>query len=767
MTTPTTSDIASQAVSFRLTGPWQVHPIPLDQCYDPSAPMPESISVQECTHLQLALYPEQPYWGDALRRINEQAWVYRRKFTMPKGDFKRARLRFEGVDYYAQVWLDEAYLGEHEGHFAPFEFDITPHLDKDTVTLTVRVTSPWDPPNATGTYPTDHVVRGLVKGLYEHGEGVIPPNVNPIGIWRPVCLLLDQGVSIDHVRIRTDLNGRTAVQLRVTNATPDAWQGALDLRVEAENHDGPGAHLRLETTVLPGTHTLDEIIQVPDPHLWWSWDQGSPDLYRLDASLMDAGGAVFASSRHVFGIRSVRLSRTPRRFTFWLNNRPVFIRGTSYMPSMYLSECTPETLSRDVALARDAHLNLLRVHVHVSPPELYDLCDRKGMLVWQDFELNWIQDPSLEFEQRARSMQRQMVEMLQNHPAIMAWASHNEPTMVMVRRHNLERRPDPALYADLQTLDPTRPAFICSGQMEGDWRRSGDAHSYYGAFWTSRYTDICGHHFLLNSEFGFEAPAAADTLRRYPEVWERLKHLDGKIDDLWTYQAALIQFQVEYFRRMRPEGCAGYVHFWLTDLVPQVGCGVLDSNRLAKGGYDALRRASQPLHVALEHDGRRPIAVWVMNDTQRSYERAVVHWQIHSRSGELLADGKTQIAVRANETQRVPGAHWTLDPATCGRITLTLSQAGGELLSVNSYESPFAPLSRPTGYPWKFDPFLGTKVFDRPDAPSLADQSQSGLVRRIPLRVREAAAEWAMRQHLPNQVTTWIARLADTMMSLG
>ena len=62
------------------------------------------------------------------------------------------------------------------------------------------------------------------------------------------------------------------------------------------------------------------------------------------------------------------------------------------MPALYLSECTRESLARDLALARAANLNLLRVHVHVSPPELYDLCDRAGMLIWQDFELNWVQE---------------------------------------------------------------------------------------------------------------------------------------------------------------------------------------------------------------------------------------------------------------------------------------------------------------------------------------------------------------------------------------
>jgi hypothetical protein len=134
------------------------------------------------------------YWGDHLRRLNEQAWFYRRTITVPDHSHRRARLHFEGVDYFASVWLNGSLIGQHEGNFAPFTLDVTGLLRPGTENdLIVRVTSPWDTRTPRGNYPIDHVLRGLVKGLYEHGEGVIPPNVNPIGIWRPTWLLLDDG----------------------------------------------------------------------------------------------------------------------------------------------------------------------------------------------------------------------------------------------------------------------------------------------------------------------------------------------------------------------------------------------------------------------------------------------------------------------------------------------------------------------------------------------------------------------------------------------
>jgi hypothetical protein len=85
-------------------------------------------------------------------------------------------------------------------------------------------------------------------------------------------------------------------------------------------------------------------------------------------------------------------------------------------------------------------------------------------------------------------------------------------------------------------------------------------------------------------------------------------------------------------------------------------------------------------------------------------------------------------------------------------------------LCENDNAQPFQPPRRPPGYPWKFDPYLGTKVFDRPDAPSLADESVSPLFKWIPLRLRESLAEWLLRQRLPRAWLSRIARVVDMVL---
>jgi beta-mannosidase len=752
---------------MQLSGDWDVFPTPLElngPLQTLSISNTTSIQVPDSTHLQRALYPEQPYWGENIRKINEQAWIYRRIFQLPAIPHRRARLLFEGVDYFASIWIDDRFVGSHEGHFLPFTLDVTGLLEPECDhTLLVRVSSPWDDPNPGGTYPLDHVLRGLVKGLYEHGEGLIPPAANPIGIWRPVWLLLDQGLSVDHVRIRTDIDGTLKLRVTATNATRESWQGRLSIQVSAETHDGPGVRSLSALRVPPGEHDFNIDLSIPEPRLWWPWDHGQPDLYRLRAELVDSTGQVLSAKEEVFGLRTVRLDRSPDRFTYEINGRPVFVRGSSYMPALYLSECNPHTLAQDVDLARQANLNLLRVHVHVSPPELYDLCNRAGMMIWQDFELNWIHDTSPEFEQRARTLQREMINTLGNHPAVITWICHNEPTLVFMRRANLEERPGPALYADAMKQDPTRPVFICSGQLEDDWQRSGDAHSYYGSLWSARYSDMYRHRYRLNTEFGFEAPAHPDTLKIYPDVWKRLDHLEDDIEALWDYQARLIQFQVEHLRRLRAEGCGGYIHFWLIDLVPQVGCGVLDSTRRPKAGYEALRRASQPLHIALQHDGRRCYAIWVFNDTAQPFLNTRLHCQITDETGGLLLEERHTFDITQNTSQPITPVKWRLSASDCARVKLALYDHDGELLADNVYEYPLQPPRRPHAYPWKFDPYLGTKVFDRPGASSLADQTDNRLIKLIPVAIRERIGEWSVRQRLPSSLLSLIGKILDRL----
>src|SRR5262245_25961227 len=97
---------------LRLGEDWQVCSAPLDTGAPTEASScADTIAVPECVHLQPVLYPDQPYWGSHICAINERTWIYRKAFTAPHVPYRRARLRFDGVDYFASVWLNGRFAG--------------------------------------------------------------------------------------------------------------------------------------------------------------------------------------------------------------------------------------------------------------------------------------------------------------------------------------------------------------------------------------------------------------------------------------------------------------------------------------------------------------------------------------------------------------------------------------------------------------------------------------------------------------------------------
>ncbi len=710
---------------WSLDGPWRLKDEPdleaLETHYvDPNYDDGDWREVPPATHLQPWLYPENPYWGEHVRRVNEAAWWYRTRFSLPAGaDGRHLRLVFEGVDYYAHVWCNGHYLGSHEGHFAPFAFAVDGLLQPENV-LTVRVTSPWDRVRRRGLTYVDEVFRGMVKGLYEHADGLIPPDVNPIGIWRPVWLEEHADITIERVTFAVeedefDHSAWLTLRLHVNNRRRVVVNGVLHIYLAGETIPGVRVDDHYPAEVFPGEQVIEQRVRIADPHWWWPWDMGHPDLYRLRCTLFDDKERLDAHEQ-VLGIRQVRLFRTRQSLHYQINNTPLFVRGTNYLGSLYLSQLTPERIAADLDRVQECGLNLIRLHVHVAPPELYDECDRRGILIWQDFELNWLHDPSPAFEERAVHLLREMVNSLHRHPSLITWSCHNEPSALPFYDHHLGHL-DRRLYQEITALDPSRPAFLCSGRQEDDWLHSGDSHLYIGGAHGGHYLDVYGRRVRLVTEFGCEAPPAVETLDEMPLLRDRLAHLREHIAGLQAYQAALVRYQVEWYRLTRYAPCGGYIHFMFADPYPQVGCGVLDSARRPKAAYQALKAASQPVHVMMEYTAAGPLAIWVVNDLARPLVGCLVEWQVLDGEGKTVTRGSAQVDVPAQRAHRIARLSWHVDPKTAYTVLLRLSQRG-KVLDENRYEDPFHPLPRPDGYPWRFDHVLGMRCYGGPHAQS-------------------------------------------------
>jgi beta-mannosidase len=466
---------------------------------------------------------------------------FRRDFTaaLPPGTY--ATLRFEGVDYWADVYLNGHHLGKHEGYFEAFEFDVTGTVRDGVNSLAVRVDSPFEPVALDGW----HMRKRLIKGVLNHhdcrpGGGWVASGQahNTGGIWNRVTLRTHGAITVDRLLLRADLAAgppRLVGEALITNRGPAAEMD-WTLAVQPDNFEGAGYEASPALRVPPGASRHPLSLPVPGVRRWEPWDRGAPHLYRVRV-----GSPAEPLATTTFGFRTVSLSAD---YAWTVNGEPYFPRGTNYIATQWLAEALfpdvaadsahpfppPPGISagdgswfehaepwfeRDVRLLREANLNLVRVHAHVLPGRFHDACDRAGILVWQDFPFQWGYRDDLAFQDEAERQALAMVEGLYNHPSIALWCVHNESPWDAEwmageaggsydSDHN--RALDARLAAALAALDPTRHVQRNSG--------TGDSHVYPGWYY-GHWRDYAGgaHGAPFPTEYGAQGLPAAETTR--------------------------------------------------------------------------------------------------------------------------------------------------------------------------------------------------------------------------------------------------------------
>lgn len=394
------------------------------------------------------------YQSKSLTLINQKEWWYRKQFSVSKSEVgKLLRLQFDGVDYFASVWLNGEKLGDHEGAYAPFSFNVSEkiHFDKANV-LAVKVTCPWTPKGRgfleymkgdwTALDPENQMHTNQPPFFFGPYWDGIPANGNaafPMGLSRDVRLVSSGFSVIDDLFVATkSLNPDGSATLGISGILKNYTSGdvkvALKLQISPENFHGESVALPLQTLTLhPGENAISPQANVKDARLWWTWDLGDQSLYKLSASLVLENNSVSDTQQTVFGIRTIALKSD---MSYWLNGRRLFLKGAWYpMSDYYGSKPTRETFEKDLRLFRAANLNHLVAFTVVEKPDFYDLCDRLGILDIFEFPFNQAgpidvlsySNPRREtFVRESLAQVKQILLELRNHPSIIEWAPFAE-----------------------------------------------------------------------------------------------------------------------------------------------------------------------------------------------------------------------------------------------------------------------------------------------------------------------------------------------------
>ena len=417
-----------------------------------------------------------------LRPLEGFQWRYSRSFQTPAhGEEDCLELDFEGIDCYAEVWLNGKHLGSTDNMLIPWKFDVSEALQPvgSTNTLEVYIRS------------TVLEVRKEIPPVYAYNWGRteapyvrkaahsfgwdIMPRLVSAGLWRSVCINIERPTHIRDVHWTTK-------SIDVANGTADiAMDYVLELPVEYQE-DALTAEILLsykgETfweEVFPiRTHAFRHRTSLSNVHFWWPRGYGEPALYDAVFRIRGKDGSIWDEDIRRIGIRTIRLDNTqthtkdnPGRFCFTVNGEPVFIKGSNWTPLDALHSRDKQHLEKAFALVTDLNCNMLRCwggNVYEDEP-FYRLCDEAGVMIWQDFSMGCTAYPqTAEFQQRLEKELYAVVLRLRNHPCIALWAGNNEDDVLIADGDFRAYKPDPnrdivtrrTIPEALFALDPTR-----------------------------------------------------------------------------------------------------------------------------------------------------------------------------------------------------------------------------------------------------------------------------------------------------------------------
>ena len=587
----------------------------------------------------------------AARRFDAEDWWFRA--TLPdvaRGDGEELALTFGGIATLADVWLDGQPLFSSDNMFVGHERVIERGGGELLIrcrALDAALGAKRPRPRWRAPMIENQQLRWFRTTLLGRTPGWSPP-AQAVGPWRPVVLERRRGVAIDHLAMGAfvvDNVGRVRVV-----ALPRSLGAPGDSRPQGVLVVGDA---RAELRTLEDGRSLVGDIELPDPQRWWPHTHGEPALY--PARLEIGGQAVELGN---IGFRTVeRVEPFELRF----NGAPVFCRGACWTP------LDPVTLDGDprpaLAQMRDAGMNMVRVGgtMVYENDAFYDACDELGILVWQDFmfaNMDYPEDDAA-FAASVDAEGKQQMMRLQARPSLAVLCGNSEGEQQAAMFGAGRERWSPRLFhetlASLAGTSGVDVPYWPSSAHGGDFPHQGNVGttSYYGVgAYLRPLTDARRAEVRFASEcLAFanvpepRALPGGPSVRVHHAAWKARTPRDlgagWDFDDVRDFYLGEL-FRVEPMQlryadherylalgrvvtgevmaqtfgewRTRRSTCRGGLVWFLRDLWPSAGWGVVDAAGTPKAAWYYLKRALQPVAAHISDEGGNGLVLHVAND---------------------------------------------------------------------------------------------------------------------------------------------------------
>ena len=690
-------------------------------------------TVPGCVHTDLLANGviEDPFYRTNEKKqqwIDKVDWEYQTEFFAGDDLLAHDNLEifFSGLDTYADVMLNGQHILSAGNMFREWIVNVKPFLKKGKNTLHVRLRSPIqiglakleahgyplpavNDQSENGEMGDKRVSIFTRKAGYHYGWDWGPRFVTS-GIWRPVTLRAWNDARIENVHfIQKELDDELA-RLRVEFQTKSSTPGNYLLTLKVQ--EAPDATVEQLFAVGMGMDRGALNFEIKNPKRWWSNGLGEPFLYHLSLELKK-DGELLDTETLAIGLRTIRIVQQPdelgESFYVELNGVPVFMKGANYIPSdNFLNRVTPEEYDRIVRLAVDANMNMLRIWGGgiYENDIFYDLCDRYGILVWQDFMFACSMYPGDDaFLENVRLEAVDNVRRLRNHPSMALWCGNNEIDVAWAQNNPLggwgwKQQYNKAQRAEIwqaydtlfhkilpEAVEQNHPGcfYWPSSPMAGPGEhatyetQSGDIH-YWGVWHGQhRFEEFRKYVGRFMSEYGFQSFPEFKTVKTYtvPEDWDiesevMAAHQRSGIGNLrireymsWYYrtpkdfkrflyvgqvlQAEAIRSAIETHRRHKPVNM-GTLYWQLNDCWPVASWSGTDYERRWKALHYFVRKAFAGVLISPIVEGEN-VEVHVVSDRLTPIG-ARLEVTLLDFSGKKLEELRQEIRIPANSSKK-------------------------------------------------------------------------------------------------------------------
>lgn len=691
---------------------------------------------------------------DKVQWVAEKNWEYRASFQVSESDLKHEHLQLhcEGLDTFCTVYVNDNKVGETDNMFAEHVVDVNRdilvvgenwlllHFD-----LALFKGRQLEADSFKGVFWNGESSRLHVRKTQYHWGWDWGPRLILCGPYRPVHFLAyDDLVNDIYCQVKLEDKGKKAV----VDVTVDITGGnnwALKI-------SDPEGNTVVETLVSETTYSAT----IDDPQLWWPYALGGQPLYTVTVT---SGSA---SKSTTIGLRTVELVQEPipgepgTSFYFKVNDTPIYVNGSNWIPGhSFVTMMTDNDFQKWIDIMVQGNQNVIRVWAGGNYEEnvFFEECDKRGLLVWQDFQFACGQYPAHEkFVASVEMEAKSVLKRIRNHPSLLVFAGNNEDYQIAEQEHlewdpkdhsgDYTRTTFPARKIYEQVLPeimksylpavPYHPGSPWGGEKPTPDRTVGDIHQWnvwHGS--QEPYQDWyrLGGRFVL--EFGMEAlpniqtykDCITDAAQIYPQLrmvdhhnkadgFERRLALyvmeNVKVTKLdmqsWIYATQLMQaeclaYAYRCWRRDWGRGdevkrlSGGAIVWQINDCWPVALWAIVDFYKRPKLAYYAVKRELAPINVGAFRnnvDGIINCELWGVNLTLDDVD-ATIKIQFYEVSGEPVASFDQQVKLCANQSTEFC-SHVLLSPDTTV-VHARLLINGEEVASAGDWPQPLKYLT--------------------------------------------------------------------------